>query len=72
MQTFLAEHYHASVGRIDETTRAIVIVLDYLYKANVLARDQLASCKVFYSDALSRKLNFKEEYKQWKKCLDKP
>jgi ubiquitin-protein ligase E3 A len=66
-QQFIDSHYQPK-SFPDESVIAAVKFLSLLYHANESATPQpLLEITYFYNDSLCRKLNFKEEYKIWKR-----
>jgi hypothetical protein len=63
---FFDSHYHGSSP--DDSVIAAVKFLSILYHANESANPlPILEISYFYNDSLCRKLNFKEEYKIWKR-----
>ncbi|KAI8803773.1 hypothetical protein BJ742DRAFT_485418 [Cladochytrium replicatum] len=56
------------IGRPDEALLGAVKALGLLYQANLRAAGRVPISQ-FYSETLSRRLNFKEEYKIWKRSF---
>ncbi|KAJ3279630.1 hypothetical protein HK104_001276 [Borealophlyctis nickersoniae] len=68
-QQYLTDHFYPS-PRPDEALVSAIKVLSMLYHANELSRPHLLPISSFYNETLSRKLNFKDEYRTWKRTLD--
>ncbi|TPX56586.1 hypothetical protein PhCBS80983_g04445 [Powellomyces hirtus] len=69
-QGYLVDHFQRSPQR-DEALVASVKALSLLYSANEAAKPEpLVELSTFYTEDLYRKLNFKEEYKTWRKSLE--
>ncbi|KAI9092800.1 hypothetical protein DFS34DRAFT_596368 [Phlyctochytrium arcticum] len=70
-QSFLADHFHPH-PQPDQALVCSIKVLSLLYRANDLGSRHKPGLdiSVFYNDVLDRKLNFKEEYKQWRRTLE--
>lgn len=72
-QQYLTDHYYPGPSSPDESLTSTVKILSLFYHANESASpSRLVEISEFYNDALCRKLNFKEEYKTWKKGFIKP
>ncbi|KAI9343917.1 hypothetical protein DFJ73DRAFT_841034 [Zopfochytrium polystomum] len=70
-QTYVSEHFSNGM-KADDVMISAVRVLSLLYNANEsMAPAHRLAIASFYNDALNRKLNFKEEYRNWKKTLEK-
>ncbi|KAJ3218464.1 hypothetical protein HK099_005037 [Clydaea vesicula] len=70
-QQYFDDHYYAGPNS-DEALIASVKVLSLLYHANEASKPKLLKINCFYSDSLCRKLNFKDEYKIWKRTQQPP
>ncbi|KND03875.1 uncharacterized protein SPPG_01327 [Spizellomyces punctatus DAOM BR117] len=69
---YLEDHFHPS-PQPDEALVAAVRTLSMLYLANENAKNgHIVPVSAFYSESLNRKLNFKDEYKTWKRTLENP
>ncbi|KAJ3092692.1 hypothetical protein HK102_004154 [Quaeritorhiza haematococci] len=75
-QRYLINHFHPGLTKPDEGLIAAVKVLNLLYQGNEAAKpNRVLPISAFYNDILCRKLNFKDEYRTWKKTashLDAP
>lgn len=81
-QTFLDDHFVPSMNNTGSDTSGAALsaessvvdcvkVLSVFYHANEAAKpSRLIPISTFYNDTISRKLNFKEEYRHWRKTLD--
>ncbi|ORX50726.1 HECT-domain-containing protein [Piromyces finnis] len=70
IQQYIVSHFSVSPNSKDPIVAAIK-VLQLLYIANELARpNQIVPIDRFYNDTISKRLNFKDEYKNWKKLID--
>ncbi|KAJ3022896.1 hypothetical protein HKX48_004939 [Thoreauomyces humboldtii] len=69
-QKYLEQHFQRS-PQTDEALVASVKVLGMLYQANEAAKPSPPlEISAFYNDVLHKKLNFKEEYRTWKRTLE--
>ncbi|KAJ3334074.1 hypothetical protein HDU76_011598 [Blyttiomyces sp. JEL0837] len=72
LHSYISDHYYPG-AKADEAIIAAVRVLSLLYHANDTAKPaRIVPISLFYNETLNRKLNFKEEYRSWKKTLDGP
>ncbi|KAI8620991.1 hypothetical protein BC830DRAFT_362897 [Chytriomyces sp. MP71] len=68
--TYLQDHFFPQ-QRPDETLICCIRVLAMFSAANDTSKPRpLVSLSHFYSETLAKKLNFKDEYRIWKKTLD--
>ncbi|KAJ3051954.1 hypothetical protein HK097_007043 [Rhizophlyctis rosea] len=67
---YIDSHFNPT-SRPDEALICCIKVLSTLYHANERAPQPLHPISSFYNMTLSRKPNFKEEYRIWKRTLDK-
>jgi ubiquitin-protein ligase E3 A len=67
-QQFINNHYQPNSSHAYDSVIAAVKFLSLIYHANESATPQpLLEISYFYNDCICRKLNFKEEYKIWKR-----
>ena len=66
LQVYLGNHEYTQ-SKVDEAVKAVVKIIDIMYHANFQSGEKFVDYKRFYNDILPKKLNFKEEYKWWKK-----
>ncbi|XP_071955318.1 probable E3 ubiquitin-protein ligase HECTD2 [Antedon mediterranea] len=64
-KTHLSAMLHPQQGSEDNLID-VAEVLEILYDANTLSEKTLASCEQFYSDEVSRNLDYKTEYNKWR------
>jgi len=70
IQQYIVSHFSVSPNSKDPIVSAIK-VLQLLYIANELAKpNQIVPIDRFYNDTIAKRLNFKDEYKNWKKLID--
>jgi hypothetical protein len=70
IQQYIVSHFAVSPSSKDPIVSAIK-VLQLLYIANELAKpNQIVPIDRFYNDTIAKRLNFKDEYKNWKKLID--
>jgi len=70
-QAYLDDHFHQSPGqKQDQSVVDCVKVLSLFYHANETVKPRLLHIHEFYNETIGRKLNFKEEYKLWRKSLE--
>lgn len=70
IQQYIVSHFSVSPGPKDPIVSAIK-VLQLLYISNELAKpNQIVPIDRFYNDTIAKRLNFKDEYKNWKKLID--
>ncbi|KAJ3126231.1 hypothetical protein HK101_005786, partial [Irineochytrium annulatum] len=65
---YISDHFYTT-AKPDESLICAVKVLSMLYHANEFS-PLPCPISIFYNETLNRKLNFKEEYKVWKKTLE--
>ncbi|KAJ1566403.1 hypothetical protein HK405_009955, partial [Cladochytrium tenue] len=66
-QTYISEHYAVGV-KPDEALQCAIYSLRLLYDANEFNQAYpRAPISSFYNDSLNKKVNFKEEYRSWKR-----
>ncbi|KAL7752939.1 hypothetical protein RI367_001389 [Sorochytrium milnesiophthora] len=70
LQRYITEHYYPS-PKMDEALVSAVRMLGLFYSANEHAQAPMVDYTLFYNSELCRKLNFKDEYRQWRKTLEK-
>ncbi|KAI8847704.1 hypothetical protein BC829DRAFT_444369 [Chytridium lagenaria] len=68
-QGYITDHYYPTPPKPDDSIICAIKNLSLLYHANEGSGGRIVISK-FYNEALNRKLNFKEEYKSWKKTLE--
>ncbi|KAJ1555372.1 hypothetical protein HK096_002642, partial [Nowakowskiella sp. JEL0078] len=71
-QTYIVDRFSSgpSSTRPDDSLIGAVKMLSVFYNANELIRSRrILPLSSFYNETLNRKLNFKEEYKVWKRTL---
>ncbi|KAJ3358534.1 hypothetical protein GGF32_000312 [Allomyces javanicus] len=69
LQGYLSGHYHAGPTRPDDAVVAVVRVLGLCYSANEVGN--VVPYAAFYNATLCAQMNFKDEYRAWRKLLDK-
>ncbi|KNE72663.1 hypothetical protein AMAG_16422 [Allomyces macrogynus ATCC 38327] len=69
LQGYLSAHYHAGPTRPDDAVVAVVRVLGLCYSANEVGN--VVPYAAFYNATLCAQMNFKDEYRAWRKLLDK-
>ncbi|KNE65493.1 hypothetical protein AMAG_11111 [Allomyces macrogynus ATCC 38327] len=69
LQGYLSAHYHAGPTRPDDAVVAVVRVLGLCYSANEVGN--VMPYAAFYNVTLCAQMNFKDEYRAWRKLLDK-
>ncbi|KAJ3097588.1 hypothetical protein HDU96_000336 [Phlyctochytrium bullatum] len=68
-ESYISDHYYPNAAKTDDAIVGAIKALQLLYHANEISGGRVPIDR-FYNDALNRKLNFKEEYKTWKKVLE--
>lgn len=63
-QVFVNEKFYQ--GNPEDVLISCIKVLSLLYHSNEYTSKPIVDISKFYNDSISKKLNFKEEYKQWK------
>ncbi|KAJ3218485.1 hypothetical protein HDU67_005287 [Dinochytrium kinnereticum] len=67
-QIYITDHFFPNTPKVDEAIIGAIKNLSLLYHANDASAGRIPISS-FYNEALNRKVNFKEEYKNWKKTL---
>ncbi|KAJ3095979.1 hypothetical protein HDU97_006328 [Phlyctochytrium planicorne] len=68
-QDYISGHFFANAPKPDDVIICAIKNLSLLYYANEASGVRI-SISSFYNETLNRKLNFKDEYRNWKKILD--
>jgi hypothetical protein len=70
-QSYISHHFYPTLPADDHLVGAVK-ALSLFYHANEFIQGaQIVPISVFYNDSICQKLNFKDEYKNWKRTLEK-